>query len=111
MSHIPLERLLRDADHSNHYAYTLATRPQDDYPVLHAQATLLLGGVPVALVRETVLWRVLTQRNTSGRRRPRADRGSRRRAGLRRKAATHVDEMFQRGIDLLPAGIAAHALG
>ncbi|MFI6100824.1 hypothetical protein ACIA8G_35190 [Lentzea sp. NPDC051213] len=60
---IPLGRLLRDADRSTHYAYTVATRPRDDHPVVHVQATLLLGGVPVALVRETVLWRVLTHRN------------------------------------------------
>lgn len=60
---IPLGRLLRDADRSNHYAYTVATRPHRDHPVVHVQATLLLGGVPVALVRETVLWRVLMHRN------------------------------------------------
>ncbi|GLY54821.1 hypothetical protein [Lentzea sp. NBRC 102530] len=60
---IPLGELLEDAERSNHFAYTIATRPQADFPVIHVQATLLLGGVPVALVRETVLWRVLTHRN------------------------------------------------
>lgn len=62
---IPLARLLRDADRATHYAYTVATRPQNDHPVIHVQATLLLGGMPVALVRETVLWRVLTHRKGS----------------------------------------------
>ncbi|MGZ3140435.1 hypothetical protein ACVDFE_00160 [Lentzea chajnantorensis] len=62
---IPLGALLEDADaeRSNHFAYTIATRPREDFPVIHVQATLILGGVPVALVRETVLWRVLTHRN------------------------------------------------
>lgn len=60
---IPLGQLLRGAERSTHYAYTVATRPKDDFPVVHVQGTLLLSGTPVALVRETVLWRVLTHRN------------------------------------------------
>ncbi|MGI5507420.1 hypothetical protein [Lentzea sp. CA-135723] len=59
---IPLGQLLRGANRATHFAYTIASQPQDGHPVIHVQATLLLGGVPVALVRETVMWRALTHR-------------------------------------------------
>jgi hypothetical protein len=84
---IPLGRLLRDADRSTHYAYTVATRPQDDHPVIHVQATLLLDGTPVALVRETVLWRVLTHRQRSER--------AARRAAARSRGTTGSEVMPQ----------------
>jgi hypothetical protein len=59
---VPLSQILRGMQRATHYAYRLAGDPLDDHPVLHSRSTLLCAGRPVALLRETVYWRLITHR-------------------------------------------------
>ena len=59
---VPLSQLLRGAHRATHYAYQLSGDPLNDQPALQARSTLLCAGRPVALVYETVYWRLLTHR-------------------------------------------------
>lgn len=59
---VPLSQILRAAQRATHYALRVAGEPLDDEPALRSRATLLCAGRPVALVRETVYWRLLTHR-------------------------------------------------
>jgi hypothetical protein len=56
---VPLGKLL-DAQRATHYAYLVGGPPVDDRPALRSRATLLRAGRPVAITRETVLWKTLT---------------------------------------------------
>lgn len=59
---VPLGELLATATRVTHFAYRVAGAPLDDRPALQIRGTLLLGGTPVALVEETVLWRAIGHR-------------------------------------------------
>jgi hypothetical protein len=59
---VPLSQLLRGVHRATHYAYRLGGDPHDDQPALQSRSTLLCAGRPVALVCETVYWRLLTHR-------------------------------------------------
>jgi len=59
---VPLGELLTTAHRVTHVAYRVAGAPLDDRPALQVRGTLLLAGRPVALVDETVLWRLVGHR-------------------------------------------------
>ena len=59
---VPLSQILRGTQRATHYTYRLAGDPHDDQPALRSRATLLCAGRPVALVWETVYWRLITHR-------------------------------------------------
>lgn len=59
---VPLSQLLGGVHRATHYAYRLGGDPLDDQPALHSRSTLLCAGRPVAVVCETVYWRLLTHR-------------------------------------------------
>jgi hypothetical protein len=66
---VPLSQILRGVQRATHYACRVAGDPhndqQDDQPALRARSTLLCAGNPVALVSETVYWRLITHRAPS----------------------------------------------
>jgi hypothetical protein len=59
---VPLSQILNGGQRATHYACRVAGDPHDDHTALQSRATLLRGGRPVALVDETVYWRLITHR-------------------------------------------------
>lgn len=57
--------VLRHALRSTHFVYRVGEDPADGLPALRSQATLLIGGRPVLLARETVHWDLITHRAPS----------------------------------------------
>jgi hypothetical protein len=58
----PLGQVLHGAQRATHYAVRVGGPPVDDHAALRSRATLLRAGRPIALVRETVLWKLITHR-------------------------------------------------
>lgn len=62
---LPLSHIMLECQRATHYAYRTAGAAADERPALRSRATLLLGGQPVALVWETVYWRLIRHRTPS----------------------------------------------
>jgi hypothetical protein len=60
---LPLSHIVRGCQRATHYAYRTEGTADAERPALQSRATLLLGGQPVALVWETVYWRLIRHRN------------------------------------------------